>query len=320
MIDVTAIGEILIDFTPSGFSEQGNLCFERNPGGAPANVLACISKLGGKTAFIGKVGNDLFGHYLSGVLNQYDICTQGLRFSDTAGTTLAFVELDQSGDRSFSFYRNPGADTMLSKDEVDYDLIENSKVFHCGSLSLTDEPSKTATISALNYAKSCGCTISCDPNLRLRLWRSEDIARETIKSLIGYADILKISLEELEFITGYKNLTEGLKVLKKDFEIPLILVTLGAEGCCYHFKGTTAKKPGFKSVNTLDTTGAGDAFLGGFLYGMLERGIVKPKELEMEVLEEIVHFSNAVAALCTTKRGAIPAMPDLDLVKRLIKG
>ncbi|MFZ5986579.1 MAG: PfkB family carbohydrate kinase [Bacillota bacterium] len=318
MYDVTALGELLIDFTPAGVSEQGNICFERNPGGAPANVLVSISRLGGKTAFIGKVGDDIFGHYLAGVLKENNIETAGLRFGKEVKTTLAFVQLDHLGDRSFSFYREPGADTMLEPPEVDYDLINNSKIFHFGSLSLTDEPSKSATLAALKHAKEKGCIISYDPNLRPALWKSLDQAYQEIRSVMGYANILKISEEELEFITGEKDLERGSMDIYRQYGIDVVLVTRGSKGCFFRLKEETGLKPTFNELKSIDTTGAGDAFLGGFLYSLISRGIGNLSELSCEKLEQIVLFSNAVASICTTRKGAIPAMPGLSEVNRLL--
>lgn len=318
MFDVTALGELLIDFTPAGISTQGNICFERNPGGAPANVLACISKLGGKTAFIGKVGNDMFGHYLAGILKQYNIDTTGLKFSTQANTTLAFVQLDQTGDRSFSFYRNPGADTMLDPSEIDYKLIRDSRVFHLGSLSLTDEPSRSATLAALKSAKENACIISYDPNLRPALWKSLQQASEEICSVLGFADILKISEEELEFITGKTDLKKGSFELYDRYGIQVILVTRGAKGCYFRLKEETGSAPAFTGHAVVDTTGAGDAFLGGFLFSFLSQGTGRLDELDRTTLEQTVLFSNAVACLCTTRKGAIPAMPSLAEVHEIL--
>lgn len=318
MLDVTALGEFLIDFTPAGMSPQGNVCFERNPGGAPANVAVCVSRLGGKAAFIGKVGEDMFGRYLSTVLCDNGVEVSGLRFSDRANTTLAFVQLDEKGDRSFSFYRNPGADTALEVAEVDYDLIKNSKVLHFGSLSLTDEPARSATLASVKYAKENGCTVSYDPNLRPALWKSMELAKEQIKSVMGFVDILKISEEELEFITGEKDLDKGTGRIYSEYGIKLVLVTRGSEGSYYRFGDTTGAKGTFNKLKAVDTTGAGDSFLGGFLYSMLSRGLKKPVELDKDLLEQIITFSNATASLCVTKKGAIPAMPDLKSVMELL--
>lgn len=319
MFYVTALGELLIDFTPAGISEQGNILFERNPGGAPANVLACISKLGGRTAFIGKVGDDMFGHYLSDTLRKYNIDTTGLKFCTESKTTLAFVQLDQSGDRSFSFYRNPGADTMLLPSDINYDLIRNSRVFHFGSLSLTDEPAKSATLAALKFAKENKCIISFDPNLRPPLWKSLSHAYEEITSVIGFSHILKISEEELEFITGKKDLEEGSAQLYNLYGIPVILVTKGAKGCFFRLKDKTGSRPAFSVCKTIDTTGAGDAFLGGFLFSLLSRNMGSLAELNLNLLEQFTEFANAVASISTERKGAIPAMPTLGQVKELLK-
>jgi fructokinase len=318
MFDVTALGELLIDFTPAGLSEQGNTCFERNPGGAPANVLACISRLGGKTAFIGKVGKDIFGDYLAETLNRYDIDVSGLISSSEANTTLAFVQLNEAGDRSFSFYRNPGADTMLNSSELKLGIIGDSKVFHFGSLSLTSEPAKSATVAALNYAKEKDLIISYDPNLRPALWNSLDQALEEIRSGLKYCRILKISEEELEFITGMEDLNKGSLELYKEYGIDVILVTMGGKGCFYRLKDKTGQVPTFIKCRTVDTTGAGDAFLGGFLYSLLNQYDAKIQSLDKEKIERMLLFSNAVASLSTTKKGAIPSMPQLHEVQALV--
>lgn len=319
MFDVTALGEILIDFTPAGVSPQGNICFERNPGGAPANVAVCISRLGGKAAFIGKVGEDMFGQFLADVLKDQGVEISGLKLDPGVKTTLAFVQLDDKGDRSFSFYRNPGADTALKAHEVDAELVKNSRVFHFGSLSLTDEPARSATLAALTLARESGCTVSYDPNLRPALWKSLEEAREKIKSVMGYADILKISEEELEFLTGEQDLEKGTAKLRAEYGTGLILVTRGAEGSYYRLGDLTGKKATFTRLKAVDTTGAGDSFLGGFLYSMLDRGLSRPEELNEALLDELLTFASAVSSLCVTKKGAIPAMPELESVLKLIK-
>lgn len=312
MFDVTALGELLIDFTPSGVSEGGNELFERNPGGAPANVLAALSKLGKSSAFLGMVGNDQFGVFLKSVLINNNIDVNGLKFSDKTNTTLAFVHLDKTGDRSFSFYRNPGADMMLSVDDVDFDIIKNSKVFHFGSISLTDEPSRSATMTAVKFAKENGLLISYDPNLRPPLWKSLEDAKLKILSLIGSADILKISEEELKFITTVDDLVEGTDMLQR-LGISVILVTLGPKGCFYRYKGGTGRI-GTYDVKVVDTTGAGDAFLGGMLYRLCDKTLDEINSLDKKEFEDIIRFANAVGALATTKKGAIPAMPQLEEV------
>ncbi len=320
MFYVTALGEILIDFTPSHTSERGNPCFEQNPGGAPANVLACLAKLGAKTAFIGKVGKDIFGTFLKQVLSEYDIDISGLKSSSTCNTTLAFVKLDEKGDRSFSFYRNPGADTSLEPSDVDLKLIEASRVFHFGSISMTDEPSRIATLRALEHAKSKNLIISYDPNLRPALWKNLDIALDEIKSVLDKVDLLKVSEEELEFITGVNDLDKGSSILREQYDIEVVLVTRGINGCYFRYKDHSGTKPAFRNLKSIDTTGAGDAFLGGFLYFVLSRGITTLDDMETSLLESAVIFANAVAAICTTRRGAIPAMPDITEVNDLING
>lgn len=314
---LAALGELLIDFTPMGISEQGGALFERNPGGAPANVLAVISKLGLSGVFIGKVGQDAFGEFLRDTLKQQGIDTRGLIMSKEANTTLAFVHLGESGERSFSFYRNPGADMLLNENELDDEILKNSAVFHFGSVSMTKEPARRATLKAAERAKALGKTISYDPNLRPPLWDSLEEARKIMSQGLPYADILKISEEELEFLTDHKDPETGSRLLYDKYNTPVILVTLGADGCFYHSGENTGHSPGFK-VNSVDTTGAGDAFLGGFLYKFIKSG--KPaSELDEKELSKAVQFANAMGALTTTKRGAIPAVPTMDEAKKLVE-
>ncbi|MFD2672565.1 PfkB family carbohydrate kinase [Marinicrinis sediminis] len=306
MIDVTALGEVLIDFTPAGTSENGQVQFERNPGGAPANVLAALTKLGRTAAFIGKVGDDQFGHYLREVLANHHIRTEGCVLSRQYHTTLAFVHLAGDGDRSFTFYRKPGADMMLEQQEVKTELIDQSSIFHFGSLSMTDEPAYTATLSALKYARQKNVLISYDPNLRPALWSDMEQARERILNGFEFADLVKISEEELAFITGMEELEAGTAWLREQFDTKLILVTLGAAGCFYRLGDRTGHVSGFQ-VKAVDTTGAGDSFLGGLLLGILEHGGLE--DLEESQLQANIRFANAVGALVTTQMGAIPAMP-----------
>jgi fructokinase len=317
MLDVIALGEVLIDFTPAGKSETGEVRFERNPGGAPANVLSSLAKLGKNTAFIGKVGDDQFGHYLHNNLRGSGINTKGLVFSKDTRTTLAFVHLDDQGDRSFSFYRSPGADMMLSEKEVDLEMISNARVFHFGSISMTHEPSASATLKAAAYAKEQGLLISFDPNLRENLWDVLTQAKERMEQGLSFADVVKISEEELEFISGTKDLEKGSSYLSDRFNIPLILVTLGAKGCFYRLGSETGQRSGYQ-VQAVDTTGAGDAFLGGMLYQIMEKGYPL-SSLPLNVVDQMVSFANAVGALVTTKKGAIPAMPSLEEVLALDK-
>ncbi|MCM2535118.1 PfkB family carbohydrate kinase [Neobacillus pocheonensis] len=315
MFDVIALGEVLIDFTPAGKSETGEVRFEQNPGGAPANVLSGLAKWGKRTAFIGKVGNDQFGHYLNSVLQKNNIDTSGVVFTDDVNTTLAFVHLDEEGDRTFSFYRNPGADMMIRESEIDLEILANSRIFHFGSISMTHEPSASATLKAVTYAKEKGLLISYDPNLRLSLWEDLNQAKNMIELGLKFADILKISEEELEFISGTKDLIKGTKFLYDFFHTKLILVTLGSEGCFYRLEERVGRCNGFE-VEAVDTTGAGDAFLAGILYQIIEKKQVL-SSLSLNDLEQMVSFANAVGALATTKKGAIPAMPSLEDIQGL---
>lgn len=312
MLDVVALGEVLIDFTPAGTSPGGNALFECNPGGAPANVLACLANLGRKTAFIGKVGDDQFGVLLRRVLAEKGISTTGLVVDGEVNTTLAFVHLGEDGERFFSFYRKPGADTRLRPDEVE-DAWLDAAVFHFGSLSLTHEPARSATLAALKKAQEKGMLISYDPNLRPPLWANLNEARRQMLAVMGQANLVKVSREELEFLTGQSDLQEGSAQLCQDYGLRLLLVTLGKDGCFFRRGDITGQVPGFK-VKAVDTTGAGDAFLGGMLHEFLRRG--KPlEEWGQEDLESSVRFANAIGALVVTRKGGIPAMPSLSEVE-----
>ncbi|WP_434654329.1 carbohydrate kinase family protein [Thermoanaerobacterium thermosaccharolyticum] len=316
MYDVVALGELLIDFTPAGKSENGNTLFEMNPGGAPSNVLTAVTKLGGKCAFIGKVGDDQFGHFLKQVLENNNIATTGLKNTCLVNTTLAFVHLDKSGDRSFTFYRNPGADMMLNNDDINLDLIDSSKIFHFGSLSLTDEPSRSATITALKYAKQNKKIISYDPNWRPPLWKDETIAKKEMFFPLKYVDIAKLSLEELHFLTGESNIQIASDILY-NMGIKLVLVTLGQDGCYYKHSSGSGHIPAYR-VDVVDTTGAGDAFLGAVLYNISKIDFPIEKISSKEIAQ-IVKFANAVGSLCTTKRGAIPSIPTYDEVENFLR-
>lgn len=316
MYDVVALGELLIDFTPAGKSENGNPLFECNPGGAPANVLACLAQLGKKTAFVGKVGDDEFGRFLREVLVARGIATQGLILDAEESTTLAFVHLHADGDRSFSFYRKPGADTRLRPEEVDRSQLD-AAIFHFGSLSLTHEPARSATLTALRWAKEKGMLISYDPNLRPPLWPSLEEAKRQILAVMDQADIMKISHEELEFLMGSGDLAGASAQLCREFGLTLLLVTLGKDGCYFRAGELAGLVPGFK-VQAVDTTGAGDAFLGGLLFEVLRRD-KGPKEWTSEELAESVRFANAVGALAVTRKGGIPAMPSLAQVEEFLR-
>lgn len=316
MFDITALGELLIDYTPAGKSPAGMDLFEQNPGGAPANVLACASRLGRKTALIGKIGADMQGEFLRKTLREAKINTDGLIADENFYTTLAFVSLSESGERSFSFARKPGADTQLQIEDVNLSLIRSSRIFHFGSLSLTDNPAREATHFALEEAKKANCIISYDPNYRPLLWKSRDYAKEQMCAVLPYADIIKISDEETELITGQSDPQAAAMRLIEN-EIKIAAVTLGKDGVLIATKEGLEAVPGFQ-VDAVDTTGAGDAFLGAFLYsiGKLDE---KPESVSLSKLREIAEFSNAAAACCVTRRGAIPAMPMLNEIEAAMK-
>lgn len=314
-IDVTALGEILIDFTTSGVSSAGQKLFEQNPGGAPANVLAALNKCGCKTAFIGKIGTDMHGTFLKETLEKNGILAQGIVEDASVFTTLAFVSLSEDGERVFSFARKPGADTCLTREEVEVELIKSSKVFHIGSLSLTDEPIRGTTFYALEIAKQSGCIISYDPNYRAPLWKSEAHAIENMRSVLPYVDIMKLSDEEIVFLTDKEEPEEAAKYLLEQ-GLVFVAVTLGQEGALICNKEGAIKVPGFKT-QVVDATGAGDSFWGGFLSQLIESG-KRLEEISLGEAAEFVRFGNAVASLCVEKRGGIPAMPEKgNVIKRL---
>ena len=316
LYDVTALGEMLIDFTMNGQSEQGNNMFEACPGGAPCNVLAMLNKLGRKTAFIGKVGEDQFGRLLKDTIEELGIETKGLILDQDIHTTLAFVHTFPDGDREFSFYRKPGADMMLSEEEVDYDMIRQSRIFHFGTLSMTDEPVRTATKKALDVAKEAGCLITFDPNLRPPLWDSLEEAKKQMEYGFRYCDVLKISDNEIQFISGMEDYDDGIHYLQEKYQIPLIFLTMGKEGSRAYYKDMRVERDGFQ-VKAIETTGAGDTFCGCAIHGVLTHGLEGMTE---EVLGDILTYANAGAALITMKKCAIRSMPDPEKVTELIKG
>lgn len=309
MSDVTAVGELLIDFTPAGLSSQGYPIFEQNPGGAPGNVVVCLSKLGRSTACIGKLGDDHFGHAIKASLQREGVDTRGLVMTGSCHTTLAFVHLDEHGDRSFSFYRNPGADLLLESGDLSFNLIDDCQIFHFGSVSMTGNPSRQATLAAVRYAREEGKLISYDPNLRLMLWPSPEIARTTILQAMPLVDVLKISEEELLFLTGETDLNRGAGQLLSDYDLQLVLITLGRKGAYARNCLGEAWHPAF-DVATIDTTGSGDAFTGSFLYQLLQAG-KPPQSLTEDDLTAFLAFANAAGSLASTRKGAIPAMPTL---------
>lgn len=319
--DVVALGELLIDFTDSGISPQGNPVMEANPGGAPCNVLAILTRLGHKTGFIGKVGEDIFGSQLKQALTEVGISTEGLVFDKDIRTTLAFVKNHADGDREFSFYRNPGADMMLKTSDINKSMIDSTKIFHLGSLSLTDEPVREATINAVRMAKEAGAVISYDPNLRELLWRSLDEAKVQIAFGMEHCNMLKISDNEITWYTGLADYEAGVRFLQEKYpNIDLILVSLGKEGSMAFSRTSKIVVPAFARDNAVDTTGAGDTFCGSVLHYLLENNCIdgKIKDLKENELKEMLTFANAAASLITTKKGALRVMPYMEEIRELI--
>lgn len=314
--DVTALGELLIDFTSNGMSTQGNPLFEANPGGAPCNVLAMLQKYGKKTAFIGKVGKDIFGKQLREKVAGTGIDISGLIEDDTVNTTLAFVQTLADGDREFSFYRNPGADMMLTASEIDEDKIRNSRIFHFGTLSMTAQGVEEATKRAIGIAKDSGCLLSFDPNLRPPLWSSEIKAKEKIAYGLSVCDILKISDNEIEFMTGTSDIDAGIAQIRQKYNIPLVFATLGKDGSKAYYKDTCVYVKGFANPNTIETTGAGDTFCANALNYVLDHGM---ENLTEDNLNELLTYANAAASLITTRKGALCVMPEKEKIEEYIK-
>lgn len=316
LYDVTALGELLIDFTENGFSGQGNPLFEANPGGAPCNMLAMLNNLGKRTNFIGKVGEDQFGRTLKKTLEELGIGTKSLLLDKNVHTTLAFVHTAEDGDRDFSFYRKPGADMMLTEEEVSEELIAQSRIFHFGTLSLTDEPVRSATVKALEYAEKHGVMVTFDPNLRPPLWRNLQEAKEQIWFGLSKCRAVKMSEEELEFITGERSLDLGVEAVRNRFDIPLICITMGKQGSKAYYEELSVERPGFVQEHTIETTGAGDTFCAGMVNYILEHGMEGWTE---ENLAEMLTFANAAASIITTRKGALRVMPTREEVLKLIK-
>ena len=313
--DVVALGELLIDFTENALSEQGNPLLEANPGGAPCNVLAMLRKLGHRTAFIGKVGQDLWGERLKKTVEEVGIDTRNLLMDRDVRTTLAFVSRKPDGDRDFAFYRNPGADMQLCAREVQEELIADSRIFHFGSLSMTHPLCREATREALRMAKRHGCMISFDPNLREPLWNSLEEAREQISYGLGKCDVLKISDNELQWFTGTEDFDEGVSILQSRYGIPLILLSKGGDGSSAYCRGMRVDALPFPQENTIETTGAGDTFCACALHYLLDHEL---KDLQAEDLREMLTFANAAAALITTRKGALRVMPTREETEALI--
>ena len=314
--DVLALGELLIDFTENAVSSQGNPMFEANPGGAPCNVLAMLNKLGKKTAFMGKVGQDQFGVMLKKVLEELGIGTESLYMDEDVRTTLAFVHTAEDGDRDFAFYRNPGADMMLTAEEVREDLICDTRIFHFGTLSMTHEGVREATKKALKTAKENGITISFDPNLRPPLWKSLEDAKEQILFGLTQCDVVKISDDEILFVSGCDSVEEGVDWIRERYTgIKLLLATLGKEGSIAYYGDKKVRVNPFLNPNTIETTGAGDTFCACVLNYVLEHGL---EELTEEDLTKMLTFANGASSLITTRRGALKVMPEKEEVEKYI--
>lgn len=319
MTDVVALGEILIDFTVAGKSADGKNIYEENPGGAPANCACAVAKLGGKAAFVGMTGCDSFGEDLRATLAGLKVDVSGMRTTEKQHTTLAFVSLDANGERHFSFCRNPGADTQLTEADLDMELLKSTKILHVGSLSLTDQPAKSTTLKAIEVVKKAGGIISYDPNWRANLWKGRSDAMDELKSLFKYADIVKVSDEELALLFGDVSCEEGAAKIHAE-GVKLIMITLGSKGVYYSTKteGCTASGTiSVPKVKVADTTGAGDSFNGGLLFRLTRRE--KTLAFTKEELVEDINFANSVASLCVTKRGAIPALPTLEETLAFVK-
>ena len=311
--DVVALGELLIDFTENGISKQGNPLFEANPGGAPCNVLSMLAKLGHKVSFIGKVGNDMFGTQLEKAIAEVGIDTSGLLKDDEVHTTLAFVHTLEGGDRDFSFYRKPGADMMLTVDDLNVDMIRDCKIFHFGTLSMTAEGCREATKKAIDLAKEAGAIISFDPNLREPLWDSLKLAKEQTAYGISQCDILKISDNEIQWFTGEEDYEAGVRILQEKYDVKLILVSLGRDGSMAYSGSNKAVVPAVIREDTIETTGAGDCFGACILHQVLEKGM---RDYEVSELEEMLKFANAAASIVTTRKGALRVMPTMEEIQK----
>lgn len=310
--DVVALGELLIDFTENDTSGQGNPVYEANPGGAPCNVLSMLNRLGHQTAFLGKVGNDIFGRQLRSTVESAGINVEGLLTDEDVRTTLAFVETKPDGDRDFSFYRNPGADMMLREEEVRDDIIAAGKIFHFGTLSMTNEPVRSATKHAIAVAKENGALISFDPNIREPLWKDMEEAKEQTAYGLSVCDILKISDNEIQWFSGKEDYTEGIRMLQQTYQIPLILLSMGRDGSRAYYKNMIVEVTAFLQKNTIETTGAGDTFGACCLHYILQYGLM---ELTEQQLKDMLTFANAAASIITTRKGALRVMPSLEEIQ-----
>ena len=316
MMDVVALGELLIDFTNVAADPEGYPTMAAHPGGAPANFLAAVSKFGAKAALLGKVGNDTFGKLLTATLHSAGIETRGLVMADDVFTTLAFVTLDDTGNREFAFARKPGADTQLTFEEIDLSLIDEAKVFHFGTLSLTDEPARSATYQAVAYAKKSGKLITYDPNLRKPLWADLKEAKKQLLWGLSQADVVKISDEEVEFLFGL-GVEDGAKHILTNYGVKLVFVTCGAEGCFFMNGKASGHVPSLKNIQVKDTTGAGDIFGGSAVWKLLQLD-KNPEELNETELTDVVRFACTAAGLSTTKSGGVSSVPEYaDVLKMM---
>ena len=315
--DVVALGELLIDFTENGTSPQGNPILEANPGGAPCNVLSMLSQLGKKTAFIGKVGDDMFGHMLSDTVKEQGIDTKNLVYDKDVHTTLAFVHTYPGGDRDLSFYRNPGADMNLKKSDIDEALLKDTRIFHFGTLSMTHPEVSEATKYAVAAAKDAGAVISFDPNYRAPLWPSEDAAREAIRWGMSRCDVLKISDNEIEFMTGTSDIDEGIAAIRRDNPgIRLVCASMGPDGSkAFYGDKIIFGKPHLRE-DTIETTGAGDTFMACTLKAVLEVGL---DDFDEAGLLDMLDFANAAASIVTTRKGALRVMPTIEEVEKELR-
>jgi len=311
MQGVITLGEALIDFTPL---DDQNMDFRKNPGGAPANVAVALSRLGVDVSFVGKVGNDVLGNFLAKKLQSENVNIENLVLTDEAKTAITFVTLDEAGDRSFDFYIDPSADRFLRADEIDAKLFEQNKIYHFGSISLIDEPARTATKKGIELAHQNEMLVSYDPNLREMLWNSLAEAKEMILSVMDQVDIVKVSEEELEFLTGAKDIKKGAVELKTEYDIPVLFITCGSKGS-YYYLNDLGFVEAFK-VDAVDTTGAGDAFMSGVLYNFNQTDL-KIAEIDNKFLEKTLKFANYSGSLAASASGAMAALPTLEEVQQL---
>ncbi len=312
MADILSAGELLIDFTPAGAEEDGRLLFSRNPGGAPANLAVQAVRSGVSAGFLGSVGNDMFGAFLKDTLDRCGVDTAGLFLEDDYATSLAFVQLSETGDRDFSFYRDPGADTRLDFSQVDLSLIDRCKIFCFGSLLMTAEPSRSTIPKLAAYAKSRGKLTAYDPNWRPALWKDQKEGVRFMQSLVSLADIMKVSDEELFLITGKSTLKDGAQALLKQ-GVSLVMATLGPKGCAVFTRAFSFEAPTY-NTQVKDTTGSGDSFFGSLL-AKIAQSAQAPEDLTKDQLMEFADFANAAGAVCATKPGGIPALPDLKAIE-----